>query len=134
MRILGLDTATATASVALVEDGRIVADEITRENASHRFTGVSTGNHAEIVLPLIRSALEKAGATIADLTALAVSVGPGSFTGVRIGLSTIKGLSYGSSIPVLWFSTLLANAARVGSFEGLICSLFDARKKQVYAA
>src|SRR5690348_6750052 len=100
MRILGLDTATSTASVALIEDGRILADESSADYAGNFSSG---SNHAEIVLPLIGSALEKAHAAIADLSALAVSVGPGSFTGVRIGLSTIKGLSYGSSVPVLGF-------------------------------
>ena len=136
MRILGLDTATGTASAALLEDGRIVVDEINSrpEPAFRARGGASSGNHAETVLPLIRSVLEKTGTAAADLSGLAVSVGPGSFTGVRIGLSTVKGLSYGSSVPVLGFSTLLANAIRVVNFEGLICSFLDARKHQVYAA
>jgi tRNA threonylcarbamoyl adenosine modification protein YeaZ len=136
MRILGVDTATSIASAALIENGRIVVDEISPQGQKKQ--GVPSlsfgGNHAEVVLPLIDSVLRKAGVAIADLSALAVSVGPGSFTGVRIGLSTIKGLSYGASVPVLGFSTLLANAGRVENFNGLICSFLDARKNQVYAA
>ena len=136
MRILGLDTATSTASVALIDNGRIIFDELTASSQpTNRVSGLSvTGNHAQVVLPLIRSVLEKAGVAIADLAGFAVSIGPGSFTGLRIGLSTIKGLSYGSAVPVLGFSTLLANAARVENFDGLICSFLDARKNQVYAA
>lgn len=71
---------------------------------------------------------------MADISALAVSIGPGSFTGLRIGLSSVKGLAYGWEIPVVGVPTLLAVAARVTDWEGLICPLLDARKKEVYAA
>src|SRR5207249_10944361 len=136
MRILGVDTATSTASVALIEDGRLVAEEVhsSRGSANQSQTVNSRANHAEIILPLIEAALRKAAASLRDLSDLAVSIGPGSFTGLRIGLSTVKGIAYGWGIPVVGVSTLLANAARVTDFEGLICSFLDARKKQVYAA
>jgi tRNA threonylcarbamoyladenosine biosynthesis protein TsaB len=136
MRILGVDTATSTASVAVTDNGQIIAEEISSRSASanggdgHHFSG----NHAEILLPLIQSVLQSAGISVAELSCLAVSIGPGSFTGLRIGLSTVKGLAYGWGIPVVGVSTLLANAARVTDFDGLICSFLDARKKQVYAA
>jgi len=136
MRILGVDTATSTASVALIEDGRLVAEEVhsSRGSANQSQTVNSRANHAEIILPLIEAALRKAAASLRDLSGLAVSIGPGSFTGLRIGLSTVKGLAYGLDIPVVGISTLLANAARVNDFDGLICSFLDARKKEVYAA
>ena len=136
MRILGVDTATSTASVALIEDGRLVAEEVhsSRGSANQSQTVNSRVNHAEIILPLIEAALRKAAASLRDLSGLAVSIGPGSFTGLRIGLSTVKGLAYGLDIPVVGISTLLANAARVNDFNGLICSFLDARKKEVYAA
>jgi tRNA threonylcarbamoyladenosine biosynthesis protein TsaB len=78
--------------------------------------------------------LRTAAVPLSEISALGVSIGPGSFTGLRIGVSTVKGLAYGWRIPVVGVSTLLANAARVTDFEGLICSFLDARKKQVYAA
>jgi tRNA threonylcarbamoyladenosine biosynthesis protein TsaB len=135
MTVLGIDSATPTASAALIEDGTLIAEEIypnhSRENHLSK-----TGNldHSEILIPLIASVLERARRSVADLSGIAVSIGPGSFTGLRIGLSTAKGLAYGWRIPVCGVSTLLANAARVTTTEGLICSLLDARKQQVYAS
>ncbi|HEX9144256.1 MAG TPA: tRNA (adenosine(37)-N6)-threonylcarbamoyltransferase complex dimerization subunit type 1 TsaB [Candidatus Binatia bacterium] len=125
MRILGIDTATSTASAALLENGVIIADEIRLQ------PGVG---HAEIILPLLESVFAKAHASISDLNGIAVSIGPGSFTGLRVGLSTVKGLAYGGQFPVVGISTLLANAVRVADFYGLICSMLDARKQEVYAS
>jgi tRNA threonylcarbamoyladenosine biosynthesis protein TsaB len=133
MRVLGLDTATSTASVALIENGRVIAEEISPRPQSGKH-GQLSANHAEAILPLIETLLQRAALSLTELSGLAVSIGPGSFTGLRIGLSTVKGLAYGWGIPVVGVSTLLANAARVTDFEGLICSFLDARKKQVYAA
>jgi tRNA threonylcarbamoyladenosine biosynthesis protein TsaB len=128
MRILGIDTSSRTASVALTENGELVAEEIhaTCGSAAHP-------NHAEVLLPLIDAVFRKSEASLSDVSGLAVSIGPGSFTGLRIGLSTVKGLAYGLGIPVVGISTLLANAARVDDFDGLICSFFDARENEVYA-
>jgi tRNA threonylcarbamoyladenosine biosynthesis protein TsaB len=136
MRILGIDTATAAASVALIEDGRLVAEEIQSR------TGISSngemaqrrGNHAEIVLPLIQSLLAKTRTTAEDLSGIAISIGPGSFTGLRIGLATAKGIAYECGLPLVGVSTLQAHAARVTGFDGIICSLLDARKSEVYFA
>jgi tRNA threonylcarbamoyladenosine biosynthesis protein TsaB len=125
MRILGIDTATSTASAALLENGAIIADEI------HLQPKVG---HAEIILPLVESVFAKAHASLSDLDGIAVSIGPGSFTGLRVGLSTVKGLAYGGQLPVVGISTLLANAARVSAFDGLIGSMLDARKKEIYAS
>jgi tRNA threonylcarbamoyladenosine biosynthesis protein TsaB len=129
MRILGVDTATPTASVALIEDGELAAEEIYPPSATAK-----SANHAEIILPLVDAVLSRRGITLSELSGLALSIGPGSFTGLRIGLSTIQGLAYGSAIPVVGVSTLLANASRASEWEGLICSLLDARKKEVYAS
>ena len=125
MRILGIDTATSSASAALLQDGTIIADEIRAQPKL---------GHAEIVLPLVRSVLGRAETTLAEIDGLAVSIGPGSFTGLRVGLSTVNGLAYGSRLPVAGISTLLANASRPSAFEGVICSMLDARKKEVYVA
>jgi tRNA threonylcarbamoyladenosine biosynthesis protein TsaB len=135
MIILGIDTATATASAAMVENGRLVAEEVGDDlPASRNGAAVHRSNHAEILLPLIDKLLDRAGVRLSDVSAFAVAIGPGSFTGLRIGLSTVKGLAYGSEAPVVGISTLAAVAARVNDSEGLICPFLDARKKEVYAA
>ncbi len=130
--ILGIDTATASASVALVEDGKLVLEE-TRSAPRHG-APAGRGNHAEILLPAIETVLSKAGLSLSAIAAFAVSIGPGSFTGLRIGLSTVKGLVYGSEIPVVGIPTLAAIAWKVTAWDGLICPFLDARKKEVYAA
>jgi len=128
--VLGIDTATAAASVALVEGGRLVLEEV--RSAPKQSKG--RGNHAEILIPLVETVLNKAGLSLSDVSGFAVSIGPGSFTGLRIGLSTVKGLAYGCKMPVVGISTLLAVAARVTDWNGLVCPFLDARKKEVYAA
>jgi tRNA threonylcarbamoyladenosine biosynthesis protein TsaB len=126
MRVLGIDSATGVASVALVEDGRTLREERSPpENGPH---------HAEILVSLLDSVLKKTATSFDELSGIAVSIGPGSFTGLRIGLSLVKGLAYESSIPVVGVSTLLASACRVTDRQGLVCPILDARKKEVYAA
>jgi len=136
MRVVGIDTATSPASAALIADGRLISEKI---HLADDFAGDASklqnrGNHAATLLPLIESLFEDDEISFADITGVALSIGPGSFTGLRIGLSTVKGLAYGWRLPVVAVSTLLALAARVTDYEGLICSLLDARKKEVYAA
>lgn len=133
MRILGIDCAIPEASVAFVENGAVLAEE------RHR-AGVSAGpgklpsNHSEILLPLIQNLFKKTGGAVQQLTSIAVSIGPGSFTGLRIALATAQGLAYDSGVPLIGVSTLLANVARVGESDALLGSLLDARKKEVYFA
>jgi len=135
MRILGLDTAGSTASAALVKDGRVIAAEsYDRVNSHPNRCGIQPkGNHAEIILPLVQSVLNRSRIDLVELTGIALSIGPGSFTGLRIALATVKGIAYDTGLPVVGISTLHANAARVTN-EGMICSLLDARKHEVYAA
>jgi tRNA threonylcarbamoyladenosine biosynthesis protein TsaB len=130
--ILGIDTSTAVASAALVEDGKLVLEEA--QQAARQSSSTNHANHAETLLPLIDRILKQAALSLSDLSAIAVSIGPGSFTGLRIGLSTVKGLAYGWNVSIVGVPTLLAIAARVTDWEGLICPLLDARKKEVYAA
>ncbi|HWO41331.1 MAG TPA: tRNA (adenosine(37)-N6)-threonylcarbamoyltransferase complex dimerization subunit type 1 TsaB [Candidatus Eisenbacteria bacterium] len=133
MRILGLDTATAVASVALVENGVVVAQEAA-DGTSRAGSGVHAGKHATVLLPLIDTVLHRCGVALNDLSALAVSIGPGSFTGLRIGLSAVKGIAYGSETAVVGVSTLRALARGAGAWDGVVCPLLDARKNEVYAA
>jgi tRNA threonylcarbamoyladenosine biosynthesis protein TsaB len=136
MRILGIDTAIPTASVALIDDGALLAEQIQNPPASrHNSAGFQPlGNHAEVVLPLVEALLAKAQITVQQLSGIAVSIGPGSFTGLRIGLATAKGIAYESGLPLSGISTLHANAARVNDFDGMIASVLDARKNEVYLA
>jgi tRNA threonylcarbamoyladenosine biosynthesis protein TsaB len=136
MRVVGLDTASEMASVALVENGLLIAE---RTYPDPKATGgvntrTTRGQHAEVLLPLIASLFATTTVAPQDITGFAVSIGPGSFTGLRIGLSTVKGLAYSTGVPVVGVSTLFGHAARVKDYDGLICPILDARKNQIYAA
>jgi tRNA threonylcarbamoyladenosine biosynthesis protein TsaB len=124
MKILALDTATNSCSVAATDDGALSAELTIRKNQTH----------SKHLMELIHSVLEIAGFGVADLDGLAVTIGPGSFTGLRIGISTIKGLAHALDKPVVGVSTLEALAWQCGQTSYLICPLLDARKGEVYAA
>ena len=134
MRILGVDTATAVSSVALLEDGQVSAEAAFPPRSPNEATASAKSRHSETVLPLIQSVLETAHRQICDIDAFAVSIGPGSFTGLRIGLALVKGIAYECNVPVVGVSSLEAQAARVIRLSGMICALLDARKQEVYAA
>ncbi len=124
MKILALDSTAVVGSVALCEDSRMVA----------HYT-LNTGNtHSQTLLPMIESALKSAEWEIDDLDLFAVSNGPGSFTGVRIGVATVKGLAFGKDIPCAGVSTLEALAYNLRYFNGIICPVMNARRAQVYNA
>jgi len=134
MLILALDTATLTGSVALVEtpmpgDASCPAMKIFGEISLNLQT-----THSERLMPSIRDLLEEASLKIHDLQGIALGLGPGSFTGLRIGVSTVKGLAYALKIPVVGVSTLEALAGNAVYHSSTICPLLDARKKEVYAA
>ena len=124
MKILAVDTATNSCSVAVTDDGKLAAEFTTRKNETH----------SKHLMELIHSVLGNAGFGVGDLDGLAVTVGPGSFTGLRIGISTIKGLAFALDKPVVGISTLEALAWQCGQTPHLICPLLDARKGEVYAA
>ena len=124
MKILAVDTATNSCSVAATDDGKLVAELTLNKDETH----------SKHLMELIHSVLENAGFSVADLDGLAVTVGPGSFTGLRIGISTIKGLAHALGKPVVGVSTLKALARQCGQTPHLICPLLDARKGEVYAA
>ena len=122
--ILGIDSSALAASAA-VWDGEKVLSQCTVNN---RLT------HSQTLLPMIDHVLSHAGLALNDLGLLAAAAGPGSFTGLRIGLATVKGLSCGSGIPCLGVSTLEALAYNLEGFSGTACCAMDARVKQVYQA
>ena len=124
MRILAIDTATWTCSVALWRDGAVLAERCERTESSHAST-----------LPrLVEAVLAQAGERPARGDAIAVSIGPGSFTGLRIGLSFAKGLAYSRGLTLVGVPTLDAFALATPAWEGTLCVALDARKREVYAA
>ncbi|MGE5216618.1 MAG: tRNA (adenosine(37)-N6)-threonylcarbamoyltransferase complex dimerization subunit type 1 TsaB [Chloroflexota bacterium] len=136
MKILGIDTAIPEASVALVEDSQLIVETVQCKigGSGMHADGQMIGNHAEIILPLIQLVLNKAQSRVKYLSAIGLSIGPGSFTGLRIGLATVKGLAYGADLAMIGISTLQAHAARVNDFDGLVGCMLDARKGEVYFA
>ena len=123
--ILNIETATKNCSVALAKEGKtIICKEIAEEGYSH----------AERLHVFIEEIIKEAGITLNDLSAIAVSQGPGSYTGLRIGVSAAKGLCYALDIPLIAVDTLQALAAQVTISSGLIIPMIDARRMEVYSA
>ncbi len=124
MIVLGIDSATRTASVGVVSDGSTLAE---RSAAGAR-------QLAATALPLVEEVVAQAGCTVADVDLIAVSAGPGSFTGLRIGMSVAKGIAFATGAKVIAVPTLEALALVAGTRSGLLCPVLDARKGEVYAA
>ena len=124
MLILAFETTAKAGSVALLEDGRLLAE-------SYQNTGLT---HSQTLMVMAEDMLKQAGKTVADVTAVAVAEGPGSFTGVRIGVAAAKGMSWGGELPCCGVSTLEAMAETLGVYEGHVCACMDARRNQVYNA
>ncbi|MNQ00336.1 tRNA threonylcarbamoyladenosine biosynthesis protein TsaB [compost metagenome] len=123
--ILNLETATKNCSVALAKEGKtIVYKEIADEGYSH----------AERLHVFIEEVIKDAGISLNDLAAIAVSQGPGSYTGLRIGVSAAKGLCYALGIPLIAVDTLQILASQANVSDGLIVPMLDARRMEVYSA
>ena len=124
MKILSLDTSATVASVAIAEGSTPLA----------QYTLNAKNTHSETLLPMVESELKALSLTASDIDLFALSAGPGSFTGVRIGAATIKGLSFGSGKPCVEVSTLEALAQNLVFKAGIICPVMNARRSQVYTA
>jgi tRNA threonylcarbamoyladenosine biosynthesis protein TsaB len=122
MKILALDTATASCSVAVIEGESLLAE----------LTTVIAQTHSRHLLSMVATAIGMAGLKADQLDGFAVSIGPGSFTGLRIGISSIKGLAFSLRKPVVGISSLAALAWQCNPTPYLICPVIDARKKEVY--
>jgi tRNA threonylcarbamoyladenosine biosynthesis protein TsaB len=122
MRILGIETSGNIGGFAVVDDGRLLA-----EVASD-----ITGRHVERGDAMIEYVLQCAGTTIDDLAAVAVSLGPGSFTGLRVGLALAKGLCFGRGLPLVGVPTLDVMAEACAGAEGLVVPVRDARRGEIY--
>ncbi len=124
MLILAIESSAKAASAALCRDGEILSHSFQRSGLTHSAT----------LLPMIDGMLRCAGIEKNDVDAVAVARGPGSFTGVRIGVSTVKALAHATGRPCIAVDALEAMAAGVQPYEGVICPIQDARAGQVYGA
>ena len=124
MKILAIDTATKSLSVAVVSDDRLLVEVTLNIDQTH----------SKHLMRIIAEVLRRPGLEVADLDGLAVTCGPGSFTGLRIGISCVKGLALAAGKPLVGVSSLDALADPVAQSPHLICPLLDARKSEVYFA
>ena len=124
MRILAFETSAKAASVALLEDSRLLAE-------SYQNTGLT---HSQTLMVMAEDLLKTCGMTASQVEAVAVAAGPGSFTGIRIGVAAAKGFAWGSEIPCYGVSTLEAMALNLGVHSGIVLPVMDARRSQVYNA
>lgn len=124
MKLLAIDTSGPVCGVAILTDTGIAYECAT----------VNKLTHSTNLMPMVEAAFAATGLTLADMERIAVVTGPGSFTGVRIGVSTAKGLAHGAGKPCVAVDALEAMAAGAGGFDGVLCPIQDARAGQVYGA
>jgi tRNA threonylcarbamoyladenosine biosynthesis protein TsaB len=124
MLILAVDCATPAAGIA-ISDGEKIKVEYSLN---------SQGPHSANFMPMIDKCLQDCGCSLKDLDAIAITSGPGSFTGIRIGMATVKGLSLASGVPIIAISTLEALAFNLVLSDYLVCPVLNARKNEVYTA
>lgn len=124
MRILAFESSAKAASVALLEDDRLLGEFFLNCGQTHSRT----------LMQMAQELLANCALTPADVTAVACAAGPGSFTGVRIGVAAAKGFAWGRELPCVGVSTLEAMAQQAAIFDGIICCAMDARRAQVYNA
>ena len=122
MKILAIDTTANTSTVAVLENESLLC----------LYTLNTKNTHSETLLPMIKSALDSLKLKADDIDAYAVSKGPGSFTGVRIGVSTVKGLAFGKDKKCVGVSTVEALKENLEGFSGIVCPIMNARRGQVY--
>lgn len=124
MLVLGIDSSALSSSVCLLEDRTPVA----------LFSLFSNSEHSVSLLPMIEDTFKRSGKTINDVDLISAVVGPGSFTGIRIGISVVKGLAFPAGTPCVGVSSLEAGAYTLSDVEGYICPMLDARRNTVYTS
>ena len=122
--VLAFETSAKAASVALLEGDKLIGE-------SYQNTGLT---HSQTLMQMCEDLLATCGKTVSDITAVAVANGPGSFTGVRIGVAAAKGLAWGAELPCYGVSTLEAMAEGLGVYDGFVVPTMDARRSQTYTA
>lgn len=124
MKILAIDAATNVAGVALVDEKKLICEDLLDFEL----------NHSKKLLPMINYVMQNCQTSFDELDYYAVTIGPGSFTGLRIGLATVKGLAQASDKKIIPISTLESLAYNLQYAQGLICPILDARRDQIYTA
>lgn len=124
MLILAFETSAKAASAALLENDTLLGE-------SYQNTGLT---HSQTLMVIAEDVLKTSGKTVSDVDAVAVAAGPGSFTGVRIGVAAAKGFAWGRQIPCVGTSTLSSMARSLAAYDGYVCPVMDARRSQVYNA
>ncbi len=124
MLILAFETSAKAAGVALHDGTKLLAE-------SYQNTGLT---HSQTLMVMAEDLLKQCGLTVSNVTHVAVAAGPGSFTGVRIGVAAAKGFAWGGELPCYGVSTLEAMAKNLGVYDGVVCACMDARRNQVYNA
>ena len=124
MKILAFETSAKAASVALLENGKLLGE-------AYQNTGLT---HSQTLMVMAEDMLKACNLTANDVEAVAVAAGPGSFTGVRIGVAAAKGFAWGAQLPCYGVSTLEAMARNLGVYQGYVVPAMDARRNQVYTA
>ena len=122
MKILGIDSSGLVASAAIADEKNIIAE----------FTVNNKQTHSQTLLPMIEKVVDMSEIELEQIDAIAIAAGPGSFTGLRIGSATAKGIGLALKKPVVSVPTLEGLAYRVSVFDGIICPIMDARRNQVY--
>jgi len=123
MTVLAMDTSTLVMGVAVLNEDRLLGEVLTNQKK----------NHSVRLMPTVERLLAELDVTMRDLRLIAVGMGPGSYTGVRIGVTTAKMMAWALDVPLVGVSTLLTMAAGLGPVDGWICPLIDARRGRVYA-
>ncbi|MBK5246106.1 MAG: tRNA (adenosine(37)-N6)-threonylcarbamoyltransferase complex dimerization subunit type 1 TsaB [Peptostreptococcaceae bacterium] len=123
MYILAIETTGAAASVALINEEGLISSEATGERL----------NHLQNLMLMTEKLLDDSKLSIGDVSCIGVSEGPGSFTGIRIGVSTARALSQALNIPIISVPTLKTFVYNIDHYKGIICPIFDARRNQVYS-
>ena len=124
MKLLVIDTSGPVCGTAVMDEEKVYSE----------FTAQNRHTHSASLMPMIERALEAAGMALNDMEAIAAVTGPGSFTGVRIGVATAKGLAHGAGLPCIAVDALEALSESAGDFDGIVCPIQDARAGQVYGA
>lgn len=124
MKILAVDTSATAASVAVAEENKLIGE----------FSINTALTHSQTLIPMMDELLKNIGLSVNDIDAVAVNAGPGSFTGVRIGVAAVKGIAFPNNLPCVSISTLESMAYNMISNDCIVCSVMDARCSQVYNA
>ena len=124
MKILAFETSAKAASVAITDNGKLLGE-------SYQNTGLT---HSQTLMVMAEDLLKACNLSVKDVEAVAVAAGPGSFTGIRIGVAAAKGFAWGAELPCYGVSTLEAMARNLGVYQGYVVPAMDARRSQVYTA